>query len=102
MLHKNQRRGLVRWGHTETGLLLSSPVGFSGPEPVPNAKISRVKWIDESLIAEWIDDSAPIKSRALRRQMSPAEAESQFLHGIPTPSLMTLSVPEVQGLLPQR
>jgi hypothetical protein len=81
--------------HAETGIPLSGTFGFSSSS-ASNDKITRVVWQDDSVIVERADEMDAKKPRVLRRRISPAEAESQYLRGIPTPSLTTLSAPQDQ------
>lgn len=74
---------------SETGILLSSPVG-PGPRPLARAGIARVTWTGDSIIAEWDAQVLGRKSRILLKRLSPQEAESHFLAGVPTTSLIDL------------
>jgi hypothetical protein len=75
--------------HTETGILLSSSLG-PGPRPVAKGEITRIAWAGESIIAEWNAKVPGSNGRALLRRLSPEEAESEFLPGVPTSSLINL------------
>lgn len=87
--------------HAQTGIPLSGTFGFSRG-PASREKITRVAWRDNSVIVEWADGMDAKKPRVLRRRISPEEAELQYLRGIPTVSLTTLSVPQDQQLSPKR
>lgn len=93
--------------HLDTGVSVSSNVGFLGPKPKPKGKITRVLWSGDSVVADWYsaemggcgtDLLGVAFNRRARRsiyaRLSPADAELKLIRGASTRSLTDLVYPQ--------